>query len=312
MEEHIVSYSELDTFRQCPLKHRWGYVQRWTKGVVPGSALDKGSLWHAVMERHYGVIKLYQDHNQGNIPDGKVSRVLARIWEKIEPLLFDPVTGEQTETQEIITWMYKGYVEYYGLDDEWRVVAIEHQIITPLRDKDGEPTPYKLKAKIDLIMRSKKNGKSYVWDHKSCSDLPTYMALEMDDQFGLYQWALAEMRRPVMGAMHSAARTKMNVGDKPGATTGRAQTFEQRFARTPMPRSPEELRKLALDAYNAAYMARPPQEALQFHKTYSAPDPRQCGWKCDFKEVHLALRKSRQEPARILRGAGFIQDFRRH
>ena len=37
----VVSYSELDTFRQCPMKHALAYKQRWTRPVEEGSPLNK-------------------------------------------------------------------------------------------------------------------------------------------------------------------------------------------------------------------------------------------------------------------------------
>lgn len=312
IEPTIVSYSELDTYRQCPLKHRWGYVERWTRPVKEGSALDKGTLWHNVMETHYQIIKRYQDRYNGVVPEQLVEKVKKRIRQEIAPYLRDMVTGEQSEVQALIEWMYDGYVELYGLDPQWRIIATEHQIITPLRDRAGNATRWHLKAKIDLLILDRELGTRWVLDHKSCSDLPDYMALDMDDQFGLYCWAMAEVKRPVQGALHSAARTKQNVGDKPGATTGKAQTLEQRFRRTYMPRSKREMKLLALDAYYVASMARPTPEAAEHIKVYSSPDPRQCGWKCDFKEVHLTARKSPQRPARLLEEGGFHQDFRRH
>lgn len=299
----IVSYSELDTFRQCPLKHKWAYRERWTRGVKTGSALEKGSLWHLVVETHYIVIKAAQDANGGKIPISERNAVLAEAWRRIVPIISDPVTGEQTETQELIEWMYRGYVERYGTNPRWRIVATEHQIITPLRDARGRRTRYHLKAKIDLIVFDRELGTRWVVDHKSCSDFPNYAALEMDDQFGLYCWALREMgkKHRVQGAIHSAARTRRNKGP---------MTLDQRFQHTPMSRGDDELDRLALDAYNAAWNAHPPASATT--KIYSSPDPRQCGWKCDFQTVHLILRKTPQSEEKVLTEDGFRIDLRRH
>jgi len=309
----IVSYSELDTFRQCPLKHKWAYGQRWTQKVKPGSALDKGSLWHAVMEVHYRIVKAYQDRHGGTIPEGLDERILKRIRKEITPLLHDMDSGLQTPVQTLIEWMYDGYVEFYGIDRAWKIVAIEHQIVTPLLDEKGKPTRWHLKAKIDLIIYDRDLGTFWVVDHKSCANMPDYMAMELDDQFGLYCWILKQVKRPVQGAMHSAARTTRNQPDFPDYTgKNKPQELEGRFQRKPLSRGLGELRKLAYDAYCAATQAHPTAEARPHVKIYSSPDPRQCGWKCDFKDVHLILRKSTQREATILAGEGFYRDLRRH
>lgn len=311
LKTQIVSYSELDTFRQCPLKHNLSYKRRWTKPVKPGSALDKGSLWHGVMEDHYGVIKKYQDaETRGKISKSRVAAVLAEARQKVDERLYNQQTGEYlSETHELIDWMYEGYVEYYGIDEDWRVVGIEHQIILPLPDASGQPSRYHLKMKLDLIIRDRSNGHLRVVDHKSGANLPTQMDLEIDDQFGLYTWGMRQVGKRVIGSLHSATRTTRNVGDWPGATKGKAQTLEQRMSRTLLNRDDKELTNIALDAYFAARAAYPDDEAYGAH--YSAPDPRSCGWKCDFKEQHLQMRRG-MNPDRVMIDAGFTVNRTRH
>ena len=52
-EGRIVSWSELDALKQCPMKHHLAYEERWT-GPETSKALAIGSLFHKVMEAHYG------------------------------------------------------------------------------------------------------------------------------------------------------------------------------------------------------------------------------------------------------------------
>lgn len=304
VEPIIVSYSELDTYRQCPLKHHILYGQRWTKPPKPDSALTKGSLYHKVMEEHYRIIKAYQDEHKGKNPKEDSEEevdLLARAKEAVWPMLWDSQRGDwHTINSELIAWMYEGHVAYYGTMPAWRIMGVEHQIITPLRDERGRRTRYHLKAKIDLIIRLKSSGGLYVVDHKSGANLPTQMDLDIDDQFGLYTWAMREVGRPVSGTVHAANRTQRNKGFMPPAT---------RMALTYLNRDKVELTNLALDAYEVARAAHPP--ASQRPARYSSPDPRSCGWKCDLKEPHLLMRRGRK-PADVLREYGFKIDRTRH
>jgi hypothetical protein len=288
--EFIVSYSELATFRDCPLKHFLAYARRYTKSPKPGTPLVKGSLWHLVQQEHYKRIKQYQQGcTNHRIPKAKEEEVLAWIREEIKWIWEVDDKGERSDDQALIEWMYDGYVEQYGADLNWKIVGIEQKLLVPL---PGEGR-YILKAAIDLIVFDWETLSLWVVDHKSCGNLPTYMDLDIDDQFGLYSWMLRSLGKKSLGAIHSAARTTRNKGDYPDAERRyKAQTLEQRFKRTYMNRTDKELDNLAHDAYEAARSAWPlPGER---GNRYSAPDPRQCGWKCDFKEAHLTIRKGRR------------------
>ena len=298
MSEHIVSYSELDTYRQCPLKHHWAYKERWKRPVDPDGPLAKGSLWHLVLETHYLALM-----------GGAVE---SEIHQLIRPLLYDEQTGMQTPTQSLIEWMYDGYVAKWGMDDQWEILAVEYPFVINLADPDGNPSPYDIKGKIDLVVRNRDNGTIWVVDHKSGSNLPDQMDLEIDDQFGLYVWALNQPGhdhwKPT-GAIHSAARTTRNQADMDGYTgKAKPQTLEQRYRRTYLNRSETELKSIALDAWAVASNAYPTSDDRPM---YSAPDPRSCGWKCDYKEVHLLARKGK-DPHRALTEYGFEQDWTRH
>jgi hypothetical protein len=84
----------------------------------------------------------------------------------------------------------------------------------------------------------------------------------------------------------------------------RAQTLEERYAELYSTRTDIELENIANEILGIAHHMHsglPP---------YSSPDPRICSWKCDFREIHLAVRKTKN-PARalpaMLRSRGYIQ-----
>jgi hypothetical protein len=278
-----VSYSELSTFRDCPLKHALAYKQRWTKEPQPGSALAKGSLWHEVMAAHYGEIKAAQlaakqDTGSTAIPGDRHKELLEDCRDAVMPLLHEQ--GEMTEDQQLVLWMYDGYVEYYGIDPQWEIVAIEHRGVVPLLTDEGKKSRFRLKIIIDLVVRDRPTGKLHIIDHKSAKDLEKKQELDLDDQFGLYVAGLRAMGRKVFMAVHSGARTyRLKDPTK--------QALEDRFRRTPMFRTDVELTNIMVDAWRTAKQAYSANNRVP----YSSPNPSQCKWKCDFLDAHLGARK---------------------
>lgn len=307
-EPIVVSYSELDTYRQCPLKHKFAYVERWKKPSAPGSALSRGSLWHLVLEDHYRYLMRAWDEKRMPLEADVVleeTRVIAR-----KRLLDTTTGGYVSEDAELIDWMYQGHCEIWGADTGWRPVAVEYPFQLPLVDNNGRKSRYQIKGKIDLIMRDNHTGLLWILDHKSGAQLPSQMDLEIDDQFGLYTWAMRRLGYDVVGSIHSAAKSKRNLADFPGYSgKSKPQLLEDRFRRTLLNRTAKETEAIALDAWSVAYNAYPPSSKAQ--PLYSSPDPRQCGWKCDFKEIHLQSRQG-GDTRLDLQVSGFVQDFTRH
>jgi len=216
--------------------------------------------------------------------------------------------------------MYEGYVEQYGADRQWRILGIEYRLAEFLPTPWGADSPYILKAKLDLIVQDRKTRKIYVIDHKSGANLPNQMDLEIDDQFGLYTWLMQHRGLKILGSIHNAVRTTRNAGDlpenqdengKPIKASQKKQTLDQRMSRTYLNRGDAEVLNIAQDAYAVAVNMYPEAVHEEPLPLYSSPDPRNCGWKCDFKEVHLIAR-SGKPLQKALEEFGFKQDFTRH
>jgi hypothetical protein len=123
------------------------------------------------------------------------------------------------------------------------------------------------------------------------------MDIDLSDQFGLYTVAWRRLGRSIRGQLVNQAKTK---------PLKRAMTMEERFVRTPSIRTAIELRNVELDAVRTIRAMLSPANV---EAPYSAPDPRSCGWKCDFKEPHLKLRRMKPETdrAKVLRAFGLEQ-----
>lgn len=287
----VVSYSELDTYRQCPYKHALAYRERWVS-PKQGPALSRGTRTHAVLEDHYRY-KMRMDE-VGGVPPLTVDEECKR--------LVAAHCSDDSEEADLVAWMIEGYLQHYGWDENWRVLAVEHAPEFWLPTDRGGRSRFRLKMKIDLIVQDRRTGHLWIIDHKTCRDLPKSKELDIDDQFGLYGWGMRALGRPSFGQVHNALRTQRNV--KP-------MGMSERFSRTQMSRTDAEMDAIAVDAYRTARLAYRDTDALQAGRS---PDPDRCGWRCDYTDPCLFGRKKNdpQQTRVFLRSAGFVQDFQRH
>jgi hypothetical protein len=164
------SHSSIKRFQRCPQQYYYNYVER-IEPVDRPRYLDRGGELHAMLEL------LYQGH---------------RVF-----------TTEDWAAEDID--IIRRYVNEYGLDDEWEVVATEQELIVAIG-------PYKVKCIIDLIVRYQ--GKLWVIDHKTTANIPDeWDPYNMSDwQNGLYLLAVrqnyAPLREEVGGFIFNYLRTK--------------------------------------------------------------------------------------------------------
>lgn len=322
----VVSFSELQTARQCPLKHDLAYGERWVKDPDTMSPLSKGTAWHQIMEIHYERLKMAQDSVTW---DPKLTltecrnAVLSHIEREIEP--------RSNDLADLILWMYDGYIEQHGADEDWRILAVEHAAQCRLPALSGRASTFALKVKIDLIVGKRTaSGQPQIWvvDHKSCANLPKEKELDLDDQFGLYTWAMRKLGKKVFGQVHNAARTQRNRGDHAamveewrarkaaGEKAGpepKPQELSERFLRTHMYRTDIELDTIAREAYLTAKNRYGQQRELRRAGVDSPrhTDPQTCRYLCDYTDPCLAGRKG-VDLRDYLQARGYTTDQSRH
>lgn len=315
-----VSFSELDTFRQCPFKHKLLYIERWSAPSDPGAvdALTKGTLWHLVLESHYGTIKAdqKQDESGRRWRESSTEELLEACAEAVRSRLNElQDEGADPDLMGLLWWMYEGYVQVHGADEDWWIVAIEHTAIVPLFEADGSESWVRVKVKLDLLVEDKR-GRLWIIDHKSCSQMPEGSKdLDFDDQFGLYTYAMRKIGRKVMGSIHNAARTVRNKGDifSPGdegyKASMKAQRLEDRFGRTYMNRTPEELEGIQGDALADAKLAH---SEANHGRRHANPDT--CKWRCGVKEECIYGRRTGSDAKTrlMLQEKGWQQEHMRH
>lgn len=295
MTVRTISWSEIDSWRQCPFKWRLEYAERWVPAET-SPALSKGTLWHTVLEKHYRILQS--------------SRSLATAMDAVDAFL-DAMTTDTSvygsatpEYVDLIRWMYSGYVQMWQHDDaEHQIIEIELRRELPLIEGIVN-----IKCKIDYLMKDL-FGFYWLYDHKSGQNLPSKRETDLDDQFALYQWILNQtLDANIFGIVHNAARTtRLKTREAP---------LVERFARIKMVRTEvemqtmiEEIQSTALDIV-AAYDNLDSPETLV---TPRHPDPDRCKWRCSFTNPCLLGRGT--EPSRtrtMLKDLDFTQDWTRH
>lgn len=103
------------------------------------------------------------------------------------------------EAGELGTAMLAGYIELYGNDDHWSVIAPETPFQIDIPSRTGNTTLVTYAGTFDLVYRDLKDGKVKLSEHKTAKVIST-SHLPLDDQAGSY-WAVASQVLAHSGAM---------------------------------------------------------------------------------------------------------------
>jgi hypothetical protein len=289
----VVSYSEIDTYRQCALKHQLSYMERWRKTGEEAEPLVRGTLFHSVMEKHYGWLKGVQD---GIYEDDAVEDLFLAV----APLLYEEGTGAQSDRQALVEWIYRGYVDLYQTDPDWDIIGIEVPVEFPMYNRHGEESRIVLKGTTDLLVRDRSAGGGlWIVDHKTCRNLPKQKDFDMEDQTGIYTFLMKQNGMDIRGAIYNHCRTEK--------LKTREMDHTERFKRTLTVRSDQELFRLVAEAeeqISEAYGRELHVGTPDVRDAPRTPDGERCGWKCGYTEACLAGRKLGPERTRT-----FLKDI---
>lgn len=324
-----VSHSEAESAARCGFQHQLGYRERWSRPFNPESAAGQGIAWHEVLEAHYKIIQGYQQarEKEGH-PWWTFDQELALAAADYAVRQVIKRHSETSETLgELISWMYAGYVAYWGADPDWRIIDVERAGKVPLNppiskdysslfgklhefDNSDASEDFLFKYRADLIIEE--NGRLWLVDHKSCHNFPTQLDMDFDSQVDRYTWALRQEGLPIYGQLFSQTRRRM---------LKKAQPLDERHRRPHTYRSSRELDVIASDLFRTVYARYEQQIGMEKFQDWSpqvAPldAPRQmssrhCSHLCDLTEACLSGRKG-NDSRQFLTEEGFRQDFTRH
>jgi RecB family exonuclease len=281
-----LSYSQITAFRACPLKW-WLNYQVGLRSPSRSEALGLGSAFHHVMDKVYQAIK-------GGVRDvGALTEVAGKAIADTAEMDFGARVPE--DLQERLTWMVAGYFEQWGADERYQIIATEDDEVTmPLMEGVD------LIGRIDLVVEDlNRPGALEIWDHKTAGKRDVSQdafaaELQIDDQFAIYVALKRAAGENVIMARKNLVRTDR---------LKRAMDLNERFHRVPIFYSNRELNIMLADVRRVAKAILAAADDPE--RIYSNPDPKNCGFSCDFKNVHMVARSGGHDIVAVAIESGF-------
>lgn len=179
----IITTTSRSTFRHCPQKYVWRYEMGLTPKGETADALWFGTGVHVALAKWYlkGTKRgLHPAVTFGEWCDDEMREVRAsrEEWED-QP--------KYEDAYELGVAMLENYVDEYGKDPQWHIIAIEQ----PFKIKvtwHGKPVALFMSA-WDGVFRNLVDDRIYLLENKTASQI-SLAYLELDDQGGSY-WAVA-------------------------------------------------------------------------------------------------------------------------
>lgn len=186
MSEGLVEIrtSERSTFKRCPQKWYWAYVEG-LRSSHQANPLWFGSAIHEALADWY---RLGLERSPRRPAD-----VFAEHLGQDRALLAPSDNPEEeelayTSALELGMAMLDNYVDQYGRDEDWDVIATEMEFSMRIKTTFGFTIRYV--GTWDGVFRNVSTGEIWLMEHKTTSSINT-THLPLDDQAGSY-WALAE------------------------------------------------------------------------------------------------------------------------
>lgn len=225
----ILRTSERRAFKNCQQWWYWEYQDGLRlRGQHRANALWFGIGMHIVMQERYkykglrrgaNPLKVWRDYINDEVAYVRTLPVSNRVDE--EPVWVD--AGKLGEA------MIGGYLDYYGKDPRWYVVATEQEFAATIMRPGVKKGPLvQFMSRLDLVARDENSdhGDLYIWDHKNLNAIKT-RHLWNDDQMGSY-WALAPEALVASGVLK-----------KPEPLTGILYNILRKAMPDPRPRNAE-------------------------------------------------------------------------
>lgn len=187
--------SERGTFKRCRFLYEMEYM-RLRKPVVSTPPLQFGSLIHIALAGFYKKGIRRGPHPAGLFEqafDAEVARVAKATKTKQHHL-----REEWANRLEMGVSMMNNYIETYGKDDEWKVLATElpFRVIVhhPTQGGGGVVPWFWYTGILDLLVESRRTGRKRIRDHKTTVAISTkYLALD-DQVTSYYTWGVMALR----------------------------------------------------------------------------------------------------------------------
>src|SRR5581483_10757376 len=182
------SYSAISQFLSCPLRFYFQRIAKLPQKFV-GSSLILGSAVHAALAEYHRTVQEDEPTDTG-----KLHRLIADTWKKREN--DTPINYRAGETQEDLLAQGIALIETYLKEPPpQNIIAIEHEIIAPMHNSQGEYLETPLVAVADLLTESneeltlceyKTSGRAYSEMEAETSLQPTCYVNAVLESFGCH------------------------------------------------------------------------------------------------------------------------------
>jgi hypothetical protein len=179
----IISNSERNTFGRCPQRWKWAYIDNLRPRAKPADALWFGIGVHEALALWYE-----PGFERGPLPattwkawvGDEIRYIKANYADHDREWFEQPVYEEAGELGEA---MLKGYVEEYGDDPYWEVLAIEQPFELEIV-RDGKVIAIFIGI-FDGVEINHEDNLMELMEHKTAASIKT-MHLPLDNQAGSY------------------------------------------------------------------------------------------------------------------------------
>lgn len=185
--KQLVRTSERSAFKKC----RWAWDLSFNQGLRQrrdAPVLRFGTLIHEALAEWY-----VPGRKRGRDPVAAFLKFYERdVAAAGEFVIYgDDGSPDANETwltaKDLGVEMLEMYLEHYGDDRDWKVLATEQTFKVPVRHPRTGRVLFYYVGTLDLIMEEISKGRIWIWDHKTTVAI-NLKALGLNEQFGSY-WA---------------------------------------------------------------------------------------------------------------------------
>lgn len=178
-ESRLVRNSERALFLRCRQAHHWGYTER-LKPKVEAPALRFGTLIHKSLEARYP-----KGTRRGPHPTKIFKKLYDAELEKAMGFGFRDEDGTWQDARDVGIAMLDGYIDLYGKDEKYEVIATEQTFRYPIKFQGRTIAIFV--GTFDGVWKNKNNGRLLIKDYKTTGKDPTKNPhLILDEQATTY------------------------------------------------------------------------------------------------------------------------------
>lgn len=182
-DELLIRTSERVTFTRCPQKWKWAWVDCLTP-IRVAPALRFGDLVHQALATYYKPGK-----KRGVRPATTFKKIYEANLTELESLGMRTESGDWEKAYDLGIEMLHGYVDKYGKDERYEVIAPEMPFQIDVYDPKTNLYICTYVGTFDAVIRDLWTNEIGLFEHKTAKAIYT-AHLTLDEQAGSY-WAFA-------------------------------------------------------------------------------------------------------------------------